>query len=250
MLLSNLIHFLVLPPANLLILALAGLALQRRRPRLGRFVWRGALALLLAFSTHFVSDLMLAPLERATPPLTAQAAAGAQAIVVLTAGVTLASPEYGGNDAPDSAALVRMRYAAKVQHDTGLPLLVTGGRINTVQQQSLAANMADTLRTDFRTEVKWVEEASVNTAENAAFSAAMLKRAGVRRIILVTHASHMLRAARVFRAAGLDVVPAPTGFLAAQPFSPYDLLPSASGMRDSYLGCYEWIGLAWYSLRH
>jgi uncharacterized SAM-binding protein YcdF (DUF218 family) len=137
-----------------------------------------------------------------------------------------------------------------VQHDTQLPILVTGGRIDTAQAQSLAASMADALRQDFRTEVKWVEGESANTAENAANSAAMLLPAGVKRIVLVTHAMHMRRAQRVFRAAGFEVVPAPTAYYSRTPFSLLQLAPSAAGLTTSYYAIYEWIGLAWYSLRH
>jgi uncharacterized SAM-binding protein YcdF (DUF218 family) len=245
---SHLIHYLVLPPTSLLLLALAGLALKRRRPRSGGLVLYGALGLLLALSTRFAANLLVAPLEQ-TPPLSPAAARGAQAIVVLTAGVLPQAPEYGGDDAPDTLALPRMRYAAKVQHDTGLPLLVTGGRTDARQAQSLAASMAAALRKDFRTDVKWLEEASANTAENAANSAAILLPAGVKRIVLVTHAIHMPRAARAFRAAGFDVVPAPTAYYSGGGFSPLQLLPSASGLSVSYYGVYEWAGLAWYRLR-
>lgn len=249
MLLSHLIHYLVLPPINLLLVALAGLALRRRWPRTGRWLWRGALALLLVISTRFVANVLTAPLET-TPPLTSEAARGAQAIVVLSAGVLPRTPEYNGDDAPDSLALARMRYAAKVQHDTGLPLLVTGGRLNSTQAQSLAASMAAGLRNEFRTEVKWVEEASTTTAENASDSAAILLPAGIRRIVLVTHAVHMERAVLVFRKAGFEVVPAPTVYFSRGPFTPWQLLPSASAFSVSYYAIYEWIGLTWYRVRH
>lgn len=249
MLLSHVIHYLVLPPANLLLVALAGHLLRRRLPRTGKLLFRGALLLLLVISTRFAANRMIAPLESA-PPLSAEAARGAQAIVVLSAGVTPLAPEYGGADAPDNLALARMRYAAKVQHDTGLPLLVSGGRIDNDQASSLAAGMADALRRDFRTEVKWVEETSTNTAQNATHSAAILLPAGVKRIILVTHAIHMERAARVFRSAGFDVVPAPTAYYSRGPVGAFQLLPSVSGLSASYYATYEWIGLAWYRLKH
>lgn len=249
MFLSHLIHYLVLPPANLLFVALAGLLLRRRLPRAGTLLSRGALIMLLVLSTRFAANALLAPLEQ-TPPLTPEAARGAQAIVVLTAGVLARAPEYQDHDAPDSLALARMRYAAKVQHETGLPLLVTGGRIDANQAESLAASMAGALRNDFRTDVRWVEEASTNTAENAANSAAILAPAGIRRIVLVTHAMHMERAVRVFRAAGFDVIPAPTAYYSGGPFGWLQLLPTASGLSASYYATYEWIGLAWYRLRH
>eukprot|EP01034_Spumella_vulgaris_P044311 gene44310-55105_t len=76
------------------------------------------------------------------------------------------APEYGGNS-PDSIALARMRYGARLQHQTNLPLLVTGGNADPARGiPPKAEAMARVLRDDFRTEVRWVEAASATTAEN------------------------------------------------------------------------------------
>lgn len=250
MTLSLLAHYLLLPPINLLCLALAGLALRRKRPRLGKTMSYGALLLLLALSTRFVANLLLAPLEDSTAPFDAKAARGAQAIVILAAGTVQQAPEYGGEDVPDALALARLRYGARLQHETGLPILVTGGRLEPEKEPlSYAAGMAEALRKDFRTDVAWLEEASTTTAENASMSAAILLPAGKKRIVLVTHAMHMGRAALVFRAAGFEVIPAPTAFYSHMPFHPRQLLPSANGLSASYYAVYEWIGLAWYQVR-
>ena len=57
-----------------------------------------------------------------------------------------------------------------------------------------------------------VEElCSLSTHENAVFSAAILAGLGARRAAVVTCPWHMARALESFRAAGVDVLPVPTG---------------------------------------
>jgi uncharacterized SAM-binding protein YcdF (DUF218 family) len=97
--------------------------------------------------------------------------------------------------------------------------------------------------------VKWLEGRSRDTAENAAFSAAILRADGVKRILLVTDAMHMPRASAVFARAGMDVVSAPTLFFGRQPLSIHAWIPSAEGMRRSWYATYELIGIVWYKLR-
>ena len=79
-----------------------------------------------------------------------------------------------------------------------------------------ALMMSDSLKQDFGIAPLWLEDRSENTEQNALYSAAILKEAGIKQIILVTHAAHMRRALAYFQASGLHVVPAPTAFLAAK----------------------------------
>ena len=58
----------------------------------------------------------------------------------------------------------------------------------------------------------WLENASLDTHDNAVNSARLLKAKGKQRILLVTSAFHMRRSVALFTAQGLDVVPAPTDF--------------------------------------
>jgi uncharacterized SAM-binding protein YcdF (DUF218 family) len=244
------VRLLLLPPTNLLVLFAAGCLLRRRRPRAGRAIATVAVILLLVLSSGLGSMLLVRPLEDLAPPLAGPGAHGAQAIVVLGAGSIYRSPEYGGLDIPDEVALVRLRYGAHLQHATGLPLLVTGG--NGTPDGALQAKglgMAQALREDFRTPVRWVETESADTRENALFSARILRAEGVTRILLVTHAMHMPRAVAAFERAGLQVVPAPTAFYSRGHQSMLGWLPSAAGMDRSYYATHEWIGLLWYRLR-
>jgi uncharacterized SAM-binding protein YcdF (DUF218 family) len=247
---SALLRMSLMPPANLLLLIGLAALLRRRWPRTGRALSAGALLALLVLSTNAGALLLLRPLENQTAPLDYRQATGAQAIVVLGAGSVEGAPEYGGLDVPDQVALVRLHYAAHLQHATGLPLLASGG--NGAPQRGVApkaAMMARVLRDDFKTPVAWVEDQSEDTAENAVNSARILKAAGIGRVLLVTHAMHMPRAQAEFVRNGIEVVAAPTLFYSRVRWSPYMLVPSASGLYRSYYAMHEWMGLGWYRLR-
>jgi uncharacterized SAM-binding protein YcdF (DUF218 family) len=245
------VRALLLPPSGLFLLLAVGWMLRGRWPRLGRVLMAGSIAVLFFLSTGIGARLLVRPLESLTAPLAATGGTGAQAIVVLASGRVVDAPEYGGREIPDYLALARLRYAARLQHQTGLPILVSGGNVLPQGAGSSKADaMASALREDFATPVKWVEGESNDTAGNARFSARLLQKDGVRRILLVTDAMHMPRARMAFAHAGLDVVAAPTIFLGAGSIGPYGYLPSAESLRRSRYATHEWIGLAWYRLRY
>ena len=87
--------------------------------------------------------------------------------------------------------------------------------------------------------VRWTEDRSRNTRENAQFSAARLEKEGVKRVVLVAHGFDMRRARAEFTAAGLEVVPAPTFVLGEGPFEFTDLVPSVGALQASYYALYE-----------
>lgn len=247
---GTVLRILILPPVCLLLLIGLGYLLGRRWPAFGSFVARLGVLVLLVLSTNAGALLLLRPLEEMTVPLASFKDTGAQAIVVLTAGNIERAPEYEGLDVPDQNALVRAHYAAYLQHATGLPLMTSGGmEIGATTNVTLGDAMARMLREDFKTPVKWVEDKSRTTAENAEFSARMLKAAGVTKVMLVTHAVHMPRSQEAFVRNGIDVVAAPTLFYSRKRWSPWMLVPSAEGMYRTYYAWHEWVGIAWYRLQ-
>lgn len=247
---GTLVRLLPMPPTNMLVLLGAGLLLQRRWPRTGRSLAALALAGMYLFSTNGGAALLVRPLEGMTAPLDPRRQQEAGAIVVLGASSIESAPEYGHLDVPDPVALVRLQYTAHLQHATGLPVLASGGALNGRDpSHAVAATMARVLRDDFRTEVRWTEEKSTDTEQNATNSAAILRAAGVQRILLVTHAMHMPRASEAFARHGIVVIEAPTLFYSRARPTFWSWLPSASGLYRSYYATHEWIGFAWYRWR-
>lgn len=243
---TNLIAAALLPPLVLVILLAAGLIVRRRRPRLATSLTLLATAALYALSTPWVGGLLQKSLEISAPisPAGLQSAA---AIVVLGGGRRTNAAEYGG-DTLNGLSLERLRYAAHLQRASGLPILVTGG----MPGGGTAAEgriMQHVLQTEYGMFPRWIEDASLTTWDNALLSAPLLKQAGARRVVLVSHAWHLRRAVPLFEAQGLAVVPAGTQFARTRVDSVVDLLPDSAGLRASHFALHEWLGILWYKLR-
>lgn len=246
-LLTNALAALLIPPGLLFIALVAGLTLQHRRPRTARGLLLAGTAGLYLLSMPLTGTFLLRQWE--TPHATTPVSTSAQAIVVLGGGRYPAAPEYDG-DTVSSATLVRLRYAAQLHRETGLPILVSGGspdgsRINEAEL------MAQVLENSFRVPVRWREGRSANTLENARLSRETLAQENIRRIHLVTHAWHMPRSILVFERTGFEVIPAPTAHAAGETaqLTLLDFLPSFTGLRDSSIFFHEIIGMVWYRLR-
>ena len=249
---TKILTTLVLPPGIHIVAGAAGLALLGRRQRLGAGLLLLSLATLYLFSAGAVSGFLLRNLET-YPALDPGApdTQGAGAIVVLGGGRHPHAAEYGA-DTVDSRSLARARYAARLHRQTHLPVLVSGGAVLDDEAVPESLLITETLTDEFNVPVAWTEEESRNTAENALYTRAALTRAGIERVLLVTHASHMARAVDAFERAGLTVVPAPTGFngAAAGRASLFDWLPSAGALGESAAALHEYLGRFWYRLRY
>lgn len=239
-LLKKILSALVLPPFGLALLGLAGLWISRRRRRLGLGLATGALVALGVLSVPLVADALMRSLET-RPPLSREALAQAQAIVVLGGDDYPAAPEYGDRDTVGRGTLERLRYAAALQRIAGLPILVTGGA--PYGGRPGADAMKEVLEGDFRGQVRWVENRSRDTAENAAFSARLLKAAGVSRIALVSQPWHLARGVPLFEGQGITVFPAPTGYSTEPRAFWVSLLPRPGALQESGQALHEWLGL-------
>jgi uncharacterized SAM-binding protein YcdF (DUF218 family) len=237
---------LLVPPTSLLFLALAGLLIGLRYRRIGHLLtWLGVIGLLF-LAMPAVSSTLLVALE-ADLPLVAPPDQPPQAIVILGGDIL-----RGGGRLPilhlGPLSLERVLAGAVLQRRTGLPILVTGGKLHP-SDPPIAALMADSLEHDFLVPVKWIEGASSDTWENAHLSAPILEAQGIRSVYVVTEAWHMRRAIVAFRGTGITVTAAPTHFDRMPMLNATDFVPGVGAWRASYFAMHEWIGWLWYSLR-
>lgn len=240
---TNLISTFMLPPLSLLLLI--GLGIFFPNARFARKLGILAFVLLWLASTPFFAEGALHLLEG--KPLNEQSIKNknASAIVILGGGTYFHAPEYADDDTVNNKTLVRLRYGARLQRASHLPILVTGGKPlgNSISE---AQQMRIVLAEDFVVPVRWTEDASDNTYENARNSYRILQKAGIGKIYLVTHAWHMMRAAAAFRSAGFEVIEAPTGFTTRYHTDLLTFLPRAAALQDSAMFAHEFIGILWY----
>lgn len=244
---TNFIATFLLPPLSLLLVLALGIFLLGRRSRLAKPLILGGFCLFWIASTPYFAEGALHLLEAKTTPLDTRLQ-NADAIVILGGGTYFHAPEYGGHDTIADPTLVRLRYGAKLQRETGKPILVTGGK-PLGNSGSEAQQMRMSLEQDFRVPVHWTEDESDNTFENAHHSFRILQQAGIHKIYLVTHAWHMLRAAEAFRRAGFEVIEAPTAFTTRYRTDMLTFLPQAGSLYDSRIFIHEIIGLLWYRVK-
>ena len=251
---------LLLPPVPLLLLMLLGAAVARRRPVWGwLLLLAGAAGIWLASTTvvghglqrqllHPWYGLSLQDLQALQAPRRA-AAAPTSAIVVLGAGRESYAPEFGApNLSPRS--MERLRYGLWLARETGLPVAFSGGtghaQVDGPAEAEVAAQIA---ARDFARPLKWAEPGARNTRENAVRSVALLRAAGVTRIVLVTHGWHMRRSHRAFEQAiaasggGITLQAAPMGLARDESTAVLRWLPRDAGFSATRNALREYLAL-------
>jgi uncharacterized SAM-binding protein YcdF (DUF218 family) len=247
---------LLLPPVPLFLLLLIGARLILPRRGLGWFVILLSLTLMwlsLCLGTgqalnRFMLKSPAALSSEAVDELKALKSKDGYAIVILGGGQESLAPEYGvSNLTPTS--MERLRYGLWLSRATGIPVAFSGGLGWAAQDGQAEARIAARIASsEFGHQIKWVEDLSRDTRENALRSLALLKPVGVRHIVLVTHESHMRRAMLNFQQAfGADVIiqPAPVGLALSRSDAPWqNWLPTPAGYQSVNRALHEGLGLA------
>jgi uncharacterized SAM-binding protein YcdF (DUF218 family) len=250
---SKLIPALLFPAslAILLCLLVAWLAFRRGARAAGFLAFLTAL-LMYAAASPIVANRLLLGLERQHPPLAVNPAASA--IVLLGGGM---APMLAPRVYPETnAAGDRVMHAARLWKQGLAPVIVpTGGYIGFLTD---APGTEADLYGRLLTEVFGVRDSAVlrmgqsrTTHEDAVFTAELFKERGLAKdILLVTTASHMPRAAALFRKQGFTVHPAPTDFRAetAPGFKFFRLLPSGGALSETTTALHEYVGMWAYRM--
>ena len=235
---------LLLPPVPFLVLVLLGARLLLPRRGLGWLVILFAVVMLwlsaCSGAARGLSQLILpAPaalsFDRVRELRAELLAKKPVAIVILGAGTEPFAPEYGVSSL-QSTSLERLRYGIWLAAQTGAPMAFSGGTGWAQADSTTEARVAGKIAAEeFGRPIKWIEDDSRDTRENAARTMALLKPAGITHVVLVTNGWHMARAVRAFvDAAGPDVQveAAPMG-LARRIDSPtLSWMPSSQGFRE------------------
>jgi uncharacterized SAM-binding protein YcdF (DUF218 family) len=239
----------LIPPNLFILLAMVGVVLAWRRKPFWLAVATAAIGCLYLAAMPVAACLLIRSAEAIAagePRLASDGPPGA--IIVLSADVRR-SGVPGVPDTVGPLTLERLAETARQQRRLNLPVLVSGGPPDP-PGSSLAALMSKVLHEDFRVSVRWREERSRNTLENALFSGEMLRQSGIGSAIVVAHPWDMARALWSFREAGYPVTPAPVAGDRSLPHSAAAFLPQVPALLESYYALHELIGLTWYRLRY
>src|SRR5262245_27359867 len=226
------------------------------RPRLRGARWM-ALVVVLGYTVismypvpramkHFWSR-PFAPLAKGDVP------PGRVAIVVLGSG-SYTAVDWNRNRiaVPDPIGLGRTLEAARIYSLVGAEWIVSsGGPAEADSSDYPAAEaMRDTLlRLGVPAARLVMKGESRDTHEEALAVARILPTLSVDRVVLVTSPVHMRRAVATFRAAGVDVIPAPVREDTWRPGWRMKFLPSERGLYESSLVAHELLGYVYYRLR-
>lgn len=201
-------------------------------------------------STSFGSGLIMRPLENRYEAPVAEKMNKVDVVVVL-GGMIDANTLRGGrpefHDAVDrltaALELVLKRRADYILISGGSGLMLQGGlREGDVLKDYLVS-------LGFPKEKILAERSSRNTRENAVESLKIIQEKKFKSAVLVTSAFHMPRSVRCFKKVGLEVIPFPVDFKAADHSTfPESFFPSAQGIGDFATAVRELVGLLAYKV--
>ena len=168
------------------------------------------------------------------------------AIVILGGGAEAFAPEYGVSNL-GAYSMERLRYGLWLSRETGIPAGFSGGMGHAATQGAPEAEVASRIASqDFNRPLKWTEDQSHDTRENAQFTIPLMKKAGITHVLLVTNGYHMPRARRAFddaaQGSGIVVEAAPMGLAARIEGPSLDWLPTGYGYLRSRSAIRELLG--------
>lgn len=197
--------------------------------------------MLWALSAPFLSGRLTASVEMRGPDLR-EALAGMDpartALVVLAGGMRTYDRSLPPRERLDGATQSRVLGAARLYHTFGFGTVVLCGA-----PAAESEAMDDLITTLGVPEARVVREsASLNTRENAEYSARLLRERRIDAVVLATSALHLRRATREFERAGVHVIPAPVDIVGPSRFGVDQLLPAATALGYSHAALHEVLG--------
>ncbi|AGC47201.1 hypothetical protein MYSTI_05926 [Myxococcus stipitatus DSM 14675] len=201
--LSKVLDLFLAPLTWALLLLLAG-GLVRGRPRLSRVFSGMGLAVLYLFSTEAVSTLLTYTAEKDARD-TFQPGVTYDAVIVLGGALDPSAMERSGHLELNAAADRVLRGYDLLREGHARHVLISGGSLDPRPDPVVEADVLSRQYQAWGIAAERIvtEGRSRNTRENAVESARIIQEQGWKRLLLVTSAAHMPRAAGCFAAVGL-----------------------------------------------
>ncbi|MFY2559243.1 YdcF family protein [Corallococcus terminator] len=251
LILSKVLDLFLAPLTWALLLLVVGALVLRRKPRLSRGLTGAGLLVLYLFSTDAVSTLLTYLAESgardtSTPGVTYDA------VIVLGGGLDPSATERSGRVEFNGASERVLKGFELVREGRAKHVFISGGSLDPRPQAVVEADVLSRLLQDWGVPAERIvtEGRSRNTRENALESERIIRERGWKRLLLVTSAAHMPRAAGCFAAVGLrpDTLPVDARMPATRP-GRLSWVPRASSLSQSTDVLRELAGRVVYRLR-
>jgi uncharacterized SAM-binding protein YcdF (DUF218 family) len=241
--LKKLVSRLIFPLSLVIELLLLGLFIKKRRTK---FILAGV-AILYLFSFSPFGYIILRPLESQYAPISStNLNKEVQWIVVLGGGSKedkALTPEERLSDTSLRRLLEGVRLSRLLPRSR---LVLSGGNYQGISPDALIMQQV-ALDQGVAQDRIILETTSLDTADQANF---LRDRLGQTPFYLVTSASHMTRAMRMFIRSGTQPIAAPTDFRAVwAPFHVIDFFPQAGTLANTEKAFNEYLGLLWGLMR-
>jgi uncharacterized SAM-binding protein YcdF (DUF218 family) len=214
--------------------------------RLGRVILGLSILFFYLLSISPTGDLLIGSLESKYPALSPETLPRVGTLVVLGGGASAAHLPVSSRLSQSSSK--RLLEAARLYRLMDQPrIVISGGSGNPFVKVSEAVLMRELLL-DLGIPKRriLIEGESKNTFENGK----AVQRLGLQQpLVLITSASHMARALRVFQALGMSPLAAPCDFRTGlSGDDPLRFIPSTGALATSTAAIYEYLGTWWYGL--
>ena len=205
----------ILPPGIFIVLffVIAAYAFKvRHEPKLAIMIAITTFVFYL-LCTGFIAEKVIGSLENVYSPPADIESSGGDVIILLGGGALPDVPDVDGAGALCSSPANRLLTAVRLQRKLNIPILLSGGQVysDTGAEAKIASKVLESLGVDKKDIL--METKSINTTQNAKFSAEILHQNNLHKPILVTSAFHMNRAVLNFEQQGVDVIPYPTDYM-------------------------------------
>lgn len=251
--LSKLLPLFVYPAGLVCLLLILALIFWKHNRFVKICVW-ASLALILVGGNRWVSMSLVRSLEQQYLPQ--KEYAHADVAVILGGGTD--APQYPRSMVEVNGAGDRVIFGMDLYKKGVVDhLIVTGGTV--AWQGTYATTPAEDMSSLLQSmgvpaHAIREEGDSLNTYQDAQYSAQMIREQGYRNVILVTSAIHMPRAVKLFEETGLEVIPAPVDYtISDQEWedlkSPdweniiLNLFPTAANLKSTTSALKEYIGM-------
>lgn len=170
------------------------------------------------------------------------------AYVVLGGGIIEGAPDSLGKGALNNSSLTRSIAAFRLYQRQPKPIIFSGGSI---LGRTAEAELAERFLTSLGVPAHDIimETKSTDTYENAKFTKEIADGHNLKRIVLITSASHMKRAHLLFSKRFREIMPYPTDHkVSRKKYDLLDFLPSAGNMEMIEIAVKEYLGILFYRI--